>query len=214
VDKSQPALAPSRLKHILVIPLVVGAATAVSCGGGDEDKEEPPQSATTQRADGERAQPQRGSGARRARARRKRRHREAERRRRRTANERSDRRATAPEGGADRQPEDTGPAGEEQPPQQKEEAPPRRRPRDEQRLERVLLNRFGGGEGEKAAWYDDVEGVEVVDGTTTIRTAIRGADAAGVAYEICTSVIGLIPGTTDVVRVRDASGKTLRKCVP
>jgi hypothetical protein len=204
---------PARFKRILVILLVLGAVSAVSCGGGNDDKEEAPQPATKQPADTERTRPERGLDARRSRGRERRRGRDADRQRKRRADQRDDdRRATGP-GPSDEQPEDTGQT-EDQPPQQEEEAPSRRRPREERRLERVLLNRFGGGEGQKAPWYDDIEGVEVIDGTTTIKVAIRGGDASGVAYEICSSVIGLIPGTTDVVRVRDSSGKTLRKCVP
>jgi hypothetical protein len=87
--------------------------------------------------------------------------------------------------------------------------------RAEERLERHLRNRFGGGSGPKARWYDDIEAVEVSDGTTTIRTDIRAAEAAGVAHEICSSVIGLLPGITDVVRVTGPPGeRTLDKCVP
>jgi hypothetical protein len=84
------------------------------------------------------------------------------------------------------------------------------------RLERYLRQEFGPGAKREATWYDDIVDVSAANATSTIRTDLAD-DATGrrLANEICASVIGSLPGVTDIVRVRGRpGGKTLAKCVP
>ena len=83
------------------------------------------------------------------------------------------------------------------------------------RVERYLRDTYGGVNGSKASWYDHVTHISVSGETTTLRTDL-GTDRRGkrLAREICQSVIGSVPGSTDVVRVTGPGDRLIEKCVP
>lgn len=200
-------------KHVVVLVLALGALLPIaSCGGDDE--QDPPQPAAREPSDASGSTSSDDSSeSRERRARRRGRGSDDERERRRSRNRgRSGRGRPAAATPRDDQPSGhERSSGDDQSSQQQSTSGPRA----EGRLERYLLDRFGGGRGPKAAWYDNIEAVEVSGGKTTIRTDISGADAADVGYQICSSVIGSLPGITDVVRVTGPPGnRTLEECVP
>jgi hypothetical protein len=83
------------------------------------------------------------------------------------------------------------------------------------KVERYLRDNYSGVNGTKAQWYDRVTRVSVSGETTTVQTDL-GRDRKGrrLAGEICQSIIGSVPGSTDIVRVTDPGGRVLEKCVP
>jgi hypothetical protein len=83
------------------------------------------------------------------------------------------------------------------------------------KVERYLRDTYGGIKGAKAPWYDRITRVSVSGETTTVETDLdRDRDGRRLAGEICQSVIGSVPGSTDVVRVTGPDNRVLEKCVP
>jgi hypothetical protein len=82
----------------------------------------------------------------------------------------------------------------------------------ERRVNRYLRRHFSSGVSPSDAWYSHVDGVTVAGTTTTIETDL--SPGTSLAKQICISVRGAIPGLTDSVRVKGATGKTLASCVP
>jgi hypothetical protein len=192
---------------------LLGALGVPGCGGdgNDDQGSAPPQSAQKRTEDSARTrddpgrQPAASRQTRRGDTKPRRKDRKARSRKRRVRRQRPR---------ARRSPRPDRPRERTSPPQ--EPSPSLTGPEASARVERLLRERYGGGAGEKASWYDNIRGVSVSNSTTTITTDLDDdAEGRRLAEQICTAVIGSIPGATDIVRVTASSKEiTLKKCVP